>query len=389
MRIAFYAPLKSPAHAVPSGDRRVGRLFMDALTRAGHEVELASTLRTYEPIGDFARQNSLRAEGREVARSLVAKWSGSCGGRPDIWFTYHVYHKAPDWLGPIVSAELGIPYVIAEASYAPKRADGPWAMGHAAAADAVRSAVLVICPIRHDMPCLAPLIQAPNRMLLLPPFLDPEPYLLANQARSAHRERLSTEHDLDPKVPWIVVAAMMRPGDKLNSYLELAASLRRLADIPWQLVVVGDGEGRAQVKGALEGAVPGRSRFLGRREPGEVAGIYAASDLYIWPAVNEAYGMALLEAQAAGVPVVSKAVRGVPDVVRDGYTGLLALPGDDDALAVLSRELLIDEPRRVAMSREALRFVSEDRSVTSAAASLHEALMDRCGRAASRPVAAR
>ena len=73
----------------------------------------------------------------------------SCG--PSLWFTYHVYYKAPDWLGPAVSAALGIPYVIAEASYAEKRAGGPWAIGHEAAAEAIAHARLVLSPSRDDV----------------------------------------------------------------------------------------------------------------------------------------------------------------------------------------------------------------------------------------------
>ena len=47
MRIAFYAPLKSPDHPVPSGDRQMARLLVAALRHAGHDVEIASELRSY------------------------------------------------------------------------------------------------------------------------------------------------------------------------------------------------------------------------------------------------------------------------------------------------------------------------------------------------------
>ena len=60
MRIAFYAPLKSPTHGTPSGDRRIAGLLMDALARAGHRVELASTFRSYDADGDALRQSALR-----------------------------------------------------------------------------------------------------------------------------------------------------------------------------------------------------------------------------------------------------------------------------------------------------------------------------------------
>ncbi len=41
--------------------------------------------------------------------------------RFDLWFTYHCYYRKPDWLGPAVTKALGLPYVIAEASHAPRR----------------------------------------------------------------------------------------------------------------------------------------------------------------------------------------------------------------------------------------------------------------------------
>jgi glycosyltransferase involved in cell wall biosynthesis len=380
MRIAFYAPLKSPAHSVPSGDRRVGRLFVDALERAGHQVELASSLRSYDPAGDPSRQAKLREEGLAIANDLVAGWEGNTPGeRPDLWFTYHVYHKAPDWLGPLVCSRLRIPYVIAEASYAPKRANGPWALGHVAARDAIQAAALVVCPIRDDIACVEPLIQAGGGVMLLPPFLDHRIYVDARKDRALHRQKLRDEHRLDPDVPWIVTAAMMRAGDKLASYRSLAAALAKSMDIPWRLVVVGDGPARSEVQLVLDRAIPGRACFLGEREHEEVADIYAACDLCIWPAVNEAYGMAMLEAEAAGLPVVSRAVRGVPDVVCQGRTGLLAPAEDEAEFAALARHLLTDGQRRSDMGKEAARFVSTERSVESASAKLDRALVEQCG----------
>lgn len=86
---------------------------MDALRQAGHSVELASDFRSFEGAGDASRQAALKDEGTAIARRLVQRWSPRGAGRPDIWFTYHLYYKAPDWLGPEVSARLGIPYVVA------------------------------------------------------------------------------------------------------------------------------------------------------------------------------------------------------------------------------------------------------------------------------------
>src|SRR3954468_9832144 len=245
MRIAFYAPLKSPTHGTPSGDRRVAGLLLDALAHAGHRVQVASTFRTYDGDGDEARQRALRAQGAALAERLAADWkAGAADERPELWFTYHLYYKAPDWLGPVVSEALGIPYVIAEASYAPKRAHGKWAFGHEGSAAAIRKAALVLAPTRDDIPGLEQIMDA-KPIVHLPPFLDTAPYAAAMASRLTLRADLAEERQLDPEIPWIAVVAMMRAGDKLESYRMLASALRPLEDLPWQLVVAGDGVARA------------------------------------------------------------------------------------------------------------------------------------------------
>src|SRR5687767_15582355 len=91
VRIAFYAPLKPPTHATPSGDRRVAGLLMDALERVADHVELVSTFRSYDGDGDAARQEALRTQGEALAVRMAQQWRAApAGSRPDVWFTYHV-----------------------------------------------------------------------------------------------------------------------------------------------------------------------------------------------------------------------------------------------------------------------------------------------------------
>jgi hypothetical protein len=107
MRIAFYAPMKPPDHPVPSGDRRMSRLLIAALGRAGHEVELASRLRSREGTGSPERQARLRRVGAGLARRLLRRYHARPPAqRPRAWLTYHLYYKAPDWIGPAVCEAL-------------------------------------------------------------------------------------------------------------------------------------------------------------------------------------------------------------------------------------------------------------------------------------------
>ncbi len=371
MRIAFYAPLKAPTHPTASGDRRVARLLMDALRLAGHSVELVSELRSFDGSADPARQQELRQAGRDAAQALIDRWrDGDADARPDLWFTYHLYYKAPDWLGPAVCAALDLPYVVAEASHASKRLTGPWAMGEAAVLEALQQADLLLCPTADDVAGLRRAAPASARIERLPPFLDPAPYRRAARKRSLVRARLRAACTLPDDQPWMVVAAMMRPGDKLASYGVLAQTLALLSDLPWQVLVAGDGTARAEVEALLSDAAPGRVHFLGACDARVMAAVYAAADLCIWPAVNEAYGMAMLEAQAAGTAVVSCATRGVPDVVLHGVTGWLAETTAAPPLAACARTMLTDAPTCAAMGRAAAQFVDEQRSLAKAAARL-------------------
>jgi glycosyltransferase involved in cell wall biosynthesis len=367
MRIAFYAPMKAPTHPVPSGDRRMARLLQAALAAAGHEVRLASEFRSYDGVGSPERQRRLEAEGTAEAQRLLARYAAEPAERPRLWFTYHLYHKAPDWLGPPVAAALGIPYAVAEPSYAPKRANGPWDLGHRAVARALGRADAAFCLTRLDMACVAPLLAGPERLRYLPPFVD-VPAAGAADCASA-RAALAARLGLDAAPAWLVAVGMMRAGDKLESYRRLGVALARLTAPDWRLLVVGDGPARPEVEAALA-PIARRVGYAGALAPRALAAALAAADVCVWPAANEAYGMALLEAQASGLPVVAGNERGVPDVVGDGVTGLLCPPGDAAAFAAAVDRLLIDAGLRRRLGEAARARVAAERSVAATAARL-------------------
>jgi len=368
MRIAFYAPMKPPDHPVPSGDRTMARGLIAALEHAGHEVRLASRFRTFDN-GDPARQERLRTLGGKLAERLFLRLRR--GALPDVWFTYHLYHKAPDWLGPTISRRLGIPYVLAEASYAPKQAGGRWDIGHRAAAAAIERAALIFQPNPVDGACVLSLLRSPDSMVPLPPFLDTSAFRAAQ--RDACRAEFAEKLNLDAAEPWLLTVAMMRNDQKLISYRRLAAALEHVADLPWRLLVSGTGPAEAEVRAALH-PLGERVRFAGMPDPDSLKRLYRAADLYVWPAVKEAWGMTLLEAQSAGVPVVAGNGGGVPAVVADGETGLLAPEGDDAAFAEAVRKLLGEPDLRQRMGSAASARMVERHDISVAARLLHAQL---------------
>ncbi|MGV1757202.1 glycosyltransferase family 4 protein [Rhizobium sp. A22-96] len=361
MKIAFYAPLKPPTHPVPSGDRLMARQIIAALGMAGHEVEVASELRSFTatpdagPRGEVARQ----AEG-EVSR-LLHGWQSQSS--PDLWFTYHPYYKTPDLIGPPIAGQLGIPYVTAEASYSRRHDDNGWSENQRLIADAVRLAAVNLCFTERDRIGLMDTIPDGRYERFLP-FIDTS--LFAQPPSSPDPRRL-------------ISVAMLRKGDKFDSYVMLAKALDLIRDEDWTLTVIGDGPMRADVRALFSTFDDDRIIWRGECTASEIATELATAGIYVWPGNNEAYGLAYLEAQAAGLPVVAQATAGVPEVVTAGVTGLLTPAGDVEAYSNAIARLLNDDAQRRSMAKAAHRFVHEERSLGAASKQLETILRKHLG----------
>ncbi|OWV97530.1 glycosyl transferase [Rhizobium sp. R72] len=354
MRVAFYAPLKSPNHPVPSGDRLMARLLMRALELAGHSVEIVSEFRSFAATPQEA--TARRSAGEAVLTRLRQNWTSK--PHPDLWFCYHPYYKSPDIFGPVLCREFSIPYVTAEASYSEKRDATEWGQQQRLVIDGVRQAAVNIVFTARDRAGLAQAIPT-GSFAALKPFIDTT--LFETAPPEAKPQRLIT-------------VAMMRAGDKMQSYTMLAEALRLIADRRWTLAIAGDGPMRIDVERLFGSFEPGHIEWLGELGAGEIAHELGRSGIYVWPGCGEAYGLAYLEAQAAGLPVIALKTAGVPEVVTDGITGYLTAPGDIAAFAAAVAALLDDPLERSAMGATARHFVLEERSLKVAAKALDDIL---------------
>jgi len=356
MNIAFYSPLKSPNHPVPSGDRLMARQLIAAMRQAGHTVTVASELRSFTPTPEGDDLPALRLAAEAEVDRLSDEWRAAA--KPDVWFTYHTYYKAPDLIGPVLARRFGLAYMTAEASYSRRRNIGVWAQAQAELVEAVAMAAANICFTQRDRQGLEQAVPSAS-LVMLPPFLDPGPFLALPPK---------------PEPGRLITVAMMRPGDKMASYRLLAAALERIVDLPWTLSVVGDGPARDEVRALFSPFSPGRVIFHGERTPAEIASLLSQSAVYVWPGCGEAYGLAYLEAQAAGLPVVAQATAGVPEVVSHGATGLLTPPDDPAAYGESIARLLLDEPERQALAAAARNFARDERSMARASVILDDIL---------------
>ena len=352
----------------------MSRGFIRVLERLGHEVRVVCRLRSYDRSGDQLHQLRLAHAAAGLANRLSLRLARDW--LPDLWFTYHCYHKAPDLIGPTVSERLGVPYVVAEPSFARRRGEGSWAVGHAGSIRALSRADLLLPMTKVDLRGMhAAGSRIKGVVRRLPPFIDTVPFRQANARRFAHRSEVAQAFGLDPGAVWLVTVAMMSDDDaKRSSYLQLADALSRLTAWPWQLLVVGDGPAAPRIRAAFAQFEPERVRFAGALPEERLPPIYAASDMFVWPALNEAYGVVFLEAQAAGLPVVAGRGTGVADVVLHRRTGLLATGGDAVSFAN-SMMILLDEPeRRASMGQAGIRHVERIHSEAAAAHALDTAL---------------
>lgn len=175
---------------------------------------------------------------------------------------------------------------------------------------------------------------------LIPHGLDTT--VFAPKDRESCRRALGIDHS--KRVVLFVSDSVDNPRKGMHLLL---AAMRRLEDVD-DLLLLSIGRNSPPPLGnvAVQHLGPvANDRFL--------AIAYSAADVFVIPSLQEMFGLTALEALACGTPAVGFDVGGIPDVIVDGKTGLLAAAGDADSLAASLRSMLVDEARRTAMGHAA------------------------------------
>ncbi len=176
----------------------------------------------------------------------------------------------------------------------------------------------------HDMEAMGRILPA-SSITYLPPGIFPEEFEKDENWRRLVRERLG----IAESTPVVMAAARFRHRKVLNlEYLFNALSILRKKGVQFLLLVVGDGPGEEEVRLLAGKALGDRVVFAGGIPRDEMVRMYSAADVFAFPGIGESLGMVYLEAQGCGLPVVALNTAGVPQVVRDGETGIL-VPEDD------------------------------------------------------------
>jgi glycosyltransferase involved in cell wall biosynthesis len=170
----------------------------------------------------------------------------------------------------------------------------------------------------------------------------------------------------------VLSVSRLRPPKDATTLVRAIARLERGAV---RLRIAGDGPDRAALVAEIERLGVGDAvELLGERS--DVAELLASSDAFVLSSRSEGLPMSVLEAMAAAVPVVATAVGGVPELVRDGETGMLVAAGDDAALAAALERLVRDPELRDRLGEGGRERVEREFAL-DACRRAHLALYDR------------
>lgn len=144
-----------------------------------------------------------------------------------------------------------------------------------------------------------------------------------------------------------------------------------------RLTLIGDGPARPALEARARDLGLGDAvRFAGYLGQEEVAAELARADLFALPSFAEGVPVVLMEAMASGLPVLSTAITGIPELVEDGVSGRLVLPGDVDAFAEAMQALLADPVAGRAMGLKGRAKVARDFDIAREAEKLAALLRD-------------
>lgn len=243
-----------------------------------------------------------------------------------------------------------------------RRAAASWASRRAAAVVA-NSQAAAREVVAHDHVDPARVFVIPNAVL--PIEVEPS---------AAARQRLDWGFGVDDIVVGCV--ANYKPGKGLESLIEVAARLRN--DAPsLRYLLVGDGPLRNDLAGAID-RLDLRSIVVLNGRVDDARSVYPAFDIAVQTSTSEGLPNAVLEAAAAGLPIVATAVGGTAEVLDSDERGLLIRPGDPDQLARALLRLAGDPDLRETLGRSALERSGEfsARRLAEATAALYIRLLD-------------
>ncbi len=193
-----------------------------------------------------------------------------------------------------------------------------------------------------------------GRLHIVPNSIEWSRFQLPPESSSSNRDR----------VLFVGVRFANRKG--LHDLIAIVPKI--LAEFPeTEFLLVGEDQEGVEAKLSVDAGTRAALRFTGGLDPAGIAAAYRDATIFTLPSYHEGMPMVMLEAMAAGLPVICSNVNAIPEVITDQVTGLLIDPGDREALATGLLELLRDRELQRRLGEAARRHIREEHDVAEQA----------------------
>lgn len=267
----------------------------------------------------------------------------------------HTHTSKGGFVGRLAARMAGVPIIVHTMhGFAIHEQSAPWARSAYAALERVASRwcdrIVSVSRFHRDW-ALDLRICRPEQIHAIPNGITPDPVNRSLNAGEFRRTLGLNERD------FFILSPTRLAWDKGLQYLIEAAALLPGANSGYRAVIAGDGPARAGLEEmARARGVMDRVIFLGFRE--DVADLLAAADLVVLPSLREGMSMSLLEAMAAGKPIIATSIGSNREVASQVEMALLVPPADPAALAE-AIELAAKDPKRMAALAASARSLFE------------------------------
>jgi glycosyltransferase involved in cell wall biosynthesis len=305
----------------------------NAVKRGVKVIPIPSLVRRIDPVQDL--------------RSFFSLWRLMIQERPDI---VHTHTSKAGILGRLAAKMASVPTIV----HTPH---GHVFYGHFGAISS-RFFLLLERLFACITDCLVALTEEERKDYIKLSIIDPENVFTIHSGVKIDRflsARVDVEEKkrtlgLNPKAPVVgTVGWLLSIKGPMNLLKAMGRVWQERPEV--ELVYVGKGELQEALETrAFQMGVFEKVKFLGWRD--DIEEILPILDLFVLPSLNEGMGRVLVEAMAAGRPIVATKVGGIPDLVKHKETGLLVPPGNDQALAEAILQVLMDPARAREMGEK-------------------------------------
>lgn len=325
----------------------MARGLYDFFSRKGFQIDILSDVSTKD-----LHRPSLKAA--RVFLEFPQVLARAIHFKPDIFFTYHLHHQAPDPLSPMLAKALRKPFFIYEA-FSPETSSP---IHHLPSRFINQMSFKIADHIFTDKmlnnPQLLDIVSA-EKITYIPPSIDLSLYEKSSPDQYTLRQELGI-----PKEEIIISSvAMLRPGNKTESVQFLIECLSELRQegLSFTYIHAGGGKNLNKITQQAQSNLKEKYHILGTLSSNKVRRVFSESDLFAFPGINEDFGLVYLEAQASQLPIVAFDNEGIAESVLKEQSAFLTPLMKKKPYKEALKKLILNSDLRYKMGKSGLNYI--------------------------------